>query len=254
MVPLLMETVVALRKLETKEMSVTEVELKSLLLRKKKTGWHLEGTELNWLCALKREKYLTKIKESAEMGKAPNKTQSEHFNWSSIAKQGGDNPIRETTLGRAVEKLENGLCRRNVDFTKETGNCLEEIEKRESLSGSDHSRCFEIIASRMFGKIGEIAVVDVLGYDFPGLAMLYDGNGSGSGGCNVLDQVQANRWAVCDAKSLGLRMSQVTPSTEIRERTNCVCAEDVLQMLDCFCCCKRQSCRESGRKNLWWYN
>ena len=76
-----------------REMSVTELELKSLLLRKKKTGRHLERTELNWLCgaiwrkrrALKREKHLEKIKESAEMGKAPKKTQSKHFNWNSIA-------------------------------------------------------------------------------------------------------------------------------------------------------------------------
>ena len=44
-------------------------------------------------------------------------------------RSGGDNPIPETTLGRAVEELENGLCRRNVDLTKETGKCLEEIEK-----------------------------------------------------------------------------------------------------------------------------
>ena len=98
MVPLLMETAMAHRKLETKEMSVTELELKSLLLRKKKTGRHLERTELNWLSqaiwrkrrALKREKHLTKIKESAEMVKAPKKTQSKHFNWSSIAKH--ENP------------------------------------------------------------------------------------------------------------------------------------------------------------------
>ena len=226
--PLLMETAVAHRKLETKEMSVTELELKSLLLRKKKTGRHRERTELNWLCqaiwrkrtALKQEKHLTKIKESAEIGKAPNKTQSKHFNWSSIAKHEkpricshkllprplidsgrGDNPIRETTLGRAVEKLENRLCRRNVGFTKETGKCLEETEKRERLTGSNHSRCFESIASRIFGKAGEVAVVDVLEHDFPGsLAVLDDGNGSETGGCNVLDQVQANRWAVCDAK------------------------------------------------------
>ena len=40
------------------------------------------------------------------------------------------NPIREATLGRAMEKPESGLCRRNVDLTKETGKCLEEIEKR----------------------------------------------------------------------------------------------------------------------------
>ena len=46
-----------------------------------------------------------------------------------FGRSGGGNPIRETTLGRPVEKLENGLCRRNVDFTKETGKCPEEIEK-----------------------------------------------------------------------------------------------------------------------------
>ena len=121
-------------------MSVTEMELKTLLLRKKKTGRYLERSEMNWLCreiwrkrrALKREKHLDKIKESAEMERAPKKTQSKHFNWKSIAKDeksricshkilprrllnlrrtGGVNPIRETTLGGAVEKHENNrLC------------------------------------------------------------------------------------------------------------------------------------------------
>ena len=43
------------------------------------------------------------------------------------------NPIREATLGRAMEKPESGLCRRNVDLTKETEKCLEEIEKRETV-------------------------------------------------------------------------------------------------------------------------
>ena len=47
---------------------------------------------------------------------------------------------------------------------------------------------------------------------------LYDGNGSESGRCIVLDQVQVDSWTVCDAKSLGLCLAQVTPSTEIRER------------------------------------
>ena len=96
--PLLVETAEAHRKLETKEMSVTELEIKSLLLRKKKTGRHLERSQLNWLCraiwrkrrALKREKHLDKIKESAELGRTPKKTQSKHFNWSSIAKH--ENP------------------------------------------------------------------------------------------------------------------------------------------------------------------
>ena len=58
------------------------------------------------------------------MEKAPEKTQSKHFNWSSIAKHeepesvltiffqlldsrrpGAGNPIRKTSLGRAVENL-----------------------------------------------------------------------------------------------------------------------------------------------------
>ena len=56
--------------------------------------------------------------------------------------------------------------------------------------------------------------------------MLFDGNCSESGGCNVLDQVQANRWAVCYAKSIGLRIAQVAPSTAVRECADGVCAED----------------------------
>ena len=63
--------------------------------------------------------------------------------------------------------------------------------------------------------------------DFPeGLVVFVDSDGSESGGCNVLDQVQAYCWIVCDAKSLGLRLAQVTPSTEIRKCVDCVCAED----------------------------
>ena len=81
-------------------MSVTEIELKSLLLRKK-TRRHLERTELNLLCraiwrkrrALKREKHLTKIKESAELEKDPKKTQSKHFNWSTVAKHGNPESV-----------------------------------------------------------------------------------------------------------------------------------------------------------------
>ena len=79
----------------------------------------------------------------------------------------------------------------------------------------------------MFGKTGEVAVVDVLGHEFPGrLAVFVDGDGSESGGCNVLDQVQAYCWTLCDANSLVLRLAQVAPSTEIRECADCVCAED----------------------------
>ena len=83
--------------------------LKTLLLRKKKTGRYLERSELNWLCreiwrkrrALKREKHLDKIKESAEMVRAPKKTQSKHFNWKSIAKD--ENP--ESVLTKYFQDL-----------------------------------------------------------------------------------------------------------------------------------------------------
>ena len=95
MATLLKETAKAHKRLETKEITITEVELESLLLKKKGEGRHFERAELNWFCraiwrqrrALKREKHLDKIKESAETGRAPKKTQSKHFNWKSIAKQ-----------------------------------------------------------------------------------------------------------------------------------------------------------------------
>ena len=61
----------------------------------------------------------------------------------------------------------------------------------------------------MFGKVGEIAVCDVLGHELPGgIVVLFDSNGAKNGGCNVFVQVQADRWLVCDAKNPGPRMVQ----------------------------------------------
>ena len=79
------------------------------MLKRKREGRHLERSELNWLCrairrkrrALKREKLLTKVRESAETVKAPKKTQSKHFNCSSIAKR--ENP--ETVLTSFFQDL-----------------------------------------------------------------------------------------------------------------------------------------------------
>ena len=183
--------------------------------------------------ALKREMHLGKIKESAGMEKAVKKTQSKHFNWRSLSKQEnpesvltnffhnlcsipGDQEEASRSERRHWVELWKNLrmdCAEGMLISpKKLQKSLEEVAKRERFTGSDHGRCFESIASRTFGEIDEIAVVDVLGYDFPGrLAVLFDGNGSESGGCNVLDQVQANRCAVCDAESLGLHMAQVTP-------------------------------------------
>ena len=46
-----------------------------------------------------------------------------------LRRTGEVDPIRETTLGGAVEKHENRLCWWNVDLAKETGKCPGEIEK-----------------------------------------------------------------------------------------------------------------------------
>ena len=133
MSPLLKETAKAHKRMETKEMTVTELEVKSRLLMKKREGRHLERAELNGLCraiwrkrrALKREKHLIKSKENAETGKASKKTQNKHFNWSSICETrkprnsslkllpkplldscgpGRSHPIRETSLDGALGK------------------------------------------------------------------------------------------------------------------------------------------------------
>ena len=149
------------------------------------------------------ESFETRETSEQDPEKAPKKTQSKHFNWSSTAKQENsgkiltfsprhlfspDGPrrchrIRETQLGRTLEKPENGLRRWIADFTKETGESIKQNEKQERFAGSDPSRCFESIASGMSGKTGEIVVDDVLGYVLPGrLAVFFDGNGSYSGG------------------------------------------------------------------------
>ena len=252
--PLLVETTKAHRKVESKEMSVTEMELKTLLLRKKKNRSIPRTIRIELALPRNLEK-----EKSIEKGEAPGQDQGECRDGKSsqenaeqafqpeinckgrkyricshkilprpllnLRRTGGVNPIRETTLGGAVEKHENRLCWWNVDLAKETGKCLEETEKRERLSGSNHSRCFESFTTRMFGEDGEVVVADVLEHGFPGrLAVFVDGDGSESCGCNVLDQVQTYCWTVCDAKSLGLRLAQVTTSIEIRKCANCVCA------------------------------
>ena len=153
--------------------------------------------------------------------KAPKKTQSKHFNLSSIAKQ--ENP--ETVLTDFFQDLYSipadqediaqsgrshwvGLwknlrkdCEGGVLIpTEETGESTEQTEKR-----SPAQITADVIAPGMSGKAGEIVVVDLLGHEFSGgMAVLFDCYGSESGGCNVFDRVQADRWIVRDAKNPGL--------------------------------------------------
>ena len=120
-------------------------------------------------------------------GKAPEKTQSKHFNWSSIAKQ--EKP--ETVLTNFFQDVysipvdQEGITQSerlhwidlwknlrvdwwDADLNEETGQSTAQTEKRERFTGSDHSGCFESIAPGMSGEAGEIVVDDVLEYVFPG--------------------------------------------------------------------------------------
>ena len=211
--------------METKVLTGTELELKTLLLQKKREGWHLRRAELNRLSraiwreqrALKREKHLTKIQESAEAGERlhTQKTESKHFNWSSVAKQQNPEtvltsffqdlcaipadqldlaPSREDSLDTIVEEVESGLCRWNIDFNEEVEESPEQGEIREKINGPDHSRRLEGIAFGLSGKTGKIAARDVLGHELPGgVDVLFDGNGTKGCVCNEPNQVQGDR-------------------------------------------------------------
>ena len=157
-------------------------------------------------------------------------------------------PIRETSLDRASEKLESGLCGLTADLIEEFG---ESLERTENGKGSpDHSGCFEVMATGMSGKVGEIVVCDVLGHEFPGvMAVLFDCYRSESGGCNVFDQVQADRWLVRDVKSVLLEslppLRYESVQTAFVPKTH---ADAGLFLL------LQQNYRENGREKFWWCN
>ena len=276
MAPLHLETAKAHKRMETKEMTVTELEVKPLLLNEKREGRNLERAELNWLCraiwrkrrALKREKHLIKIGESAETGKvSPENTKqafqlefdcetrksrsiSHSFLPRTLLNSCGPRrhcPIRENSLDRAVEKLANGRCGWNADLNGDTGESLEQ-KNWEVFTGSDHSGCFESKAPGMSGKVDEIVVCDLLRHELlGGMAVLVDSCGTKSGGCNMFVQVRADRWAVCSWATYGLSRSLHCDTRVCRRR---LCRKHT-QMLVCSCCCKRQNYHENGRKKLW---
>ena len=171
--------------------------------------------------ALKREKHLTKIKESAETEKATEEIQSKHFNWSSIAKREnpetvltsplfnscrpiGPHPSREDSGGSLVEAPESGLRWWSSDLNTEIEESTGQAEMRERITGPDPGRHLERTASGLSGKTGKIAVRDVLGHELLGrVDVLFDGDGTKSCGCNEPGQVQADRWIVRYEKVLG---------------------------------------------------
>ena len=175
---------------------MTEMELKTLLLRKKKTGRYLERSELNWLCreiwrkrrALKREKHLDKIKESAEMARAPKKTQSKHFNWKSIAKD--ENPESVLTkyfrdlysLPEDQEELTQSERRHWVELwknmridcaggmlisPKKLENVLKKAEERERLTGSITADVLKALPPECLEQLARSLSLMCWNMDFP---------------------------------------------------------------------------------------
>ena len=202
-------------------------------------------------------------------GKAPKKTQSKHFNWSSIAKH--ENPESVLTnffqepysIPTNQEEATQSDRRHWVELWKNLrvdcgGGMLISPKKLENVlkklkngKGSPDQITADVLKALPPECLEKLARSLSL-MCFPRrLAVLYDGNGSESGGCNVLDEVQAYCWAVCDAKSLGLRMAQLAPSTAVRECADCACAEDT-------CRCWFVFAAESGgtvsrvAERLWW--
>ena len=175
---------------------------------------------------LKREKHLTKIKESAETVKAHQEnTKASMSTWSSIAKE--ENP--ETVLADFFQdpfsipadqgdiaqsgrthwmELWKNL---SMDFAGGTLISTKKLErvlsKRKCGKRSPDQITADVLKAlpvECLEKVGEIVVGDVLRHELLGcMDVLLDGKGTKSGGCNVLDQVQADRWLVCDAKIQG---------------------------------------------------
>ena len=192
MAPLLLETATSHRKLESREMSVTGLELKSLLLRKQRDGRQLGRTELNWLCRAIWRKRRALERETSEQdqgkcrdGERPQENTKQAFQLEfdcetrkprksahrllprPLVSPDGPrrcHPIRETPLGSTWRNL-------RLDCT---GGLLISPKKLE--------RALKALPPEESGRAGEIVVDDVLGCVLPGrLAVFFDGNGPESG-------------------------------------------------------------------------
>ena len=233
---LLLETVKTHRRLETKEMSVTELELKSLLLRKKRDGRQLGRTELNWLCRAIWRVESAETRETSEQGKctdgeSPKKTKCKHFNWSSIAKQ--ENP--QTVLTNFFQDFYSIPLDQEAFTQSERLHWIDcaggmfisskklagVLNKLKNVKGSPDQITADVLKALHPECVEKLRSLPMMCWE-----MTFPEDRLCSLTSNLLDKVQAECWIVCDAKSFGLRMAQVTPSTAVRERANGVCAEN----------------------------
>ena len=234
---------------------MTELELKSMLLRKKRVGRQLERAELSRHCrairkkrsALKRERHLNNIKESAEMEKAPKKAQRKHFNWSLIAKQVKPetvltsffqdvfsipvDPEGATQAERLhwIEFWKNLRMDCACDLLISPKKLERVLNKLNSGKGSPDQITADVLKAfpqECLDKLARSLSMMCWDMTFPedwmcSLTVMAP---------KVVGATYLTKFrliaGLCDAKSTGLRLAHVTPSTAVRERTNCVCAGD----------------------------
>ena len=138
--------------------------------------------------------------------------------------------VRETPMGRTLEKPENVLRGWNMLAPpKKLEKALNKLKNKKGSPDQITTDVLKALLPGLSGKTVKIGVTDVLG----NVNFLEDWLCSLTvmapkvEGATSLAKVQANRWFVCDAKnswpSFG---STVTPSSEIRECADGVCAED----------------------------
>ena len=132
------ETAKAHKRMETKEMSATEHELKSLLLKKKREGRHLEPAELDWLCRAIWRKRSVETRETPDQGvRLRNKKIPNPRPPLNTCGPRRFFPIRETSLDKALEKL-------RVDYARGMGERV--------LSRLQMGKVHQIRLKRMFWK------------------------------------------------------------------------------------------------------
>ena len=200
---------------ETKVLTVTELDLKILLLQKKRDGRDLERAEPNILCcaiwrkrkALKREKLFTKIKESAATTES-SKENKEAFHPELDFDTRGSREGSRTLLARPLLSP----CRPSGPCPIREGRTWKNL--RVCCGSLVSSKKLEKVLSRPTYGEGTRTAGGCAGHELSeGMSVFHCSVGTKSCGCHELCRIQADRSIVCDEQIIGLNcgVSDVTP-------------------------------------------
>ena len=154
-----------------------------------------------------------------------------------LRRTGGVNPIRETTLGGAVEKHENRLCWWNVDLAKETGKCLEETENGKGSPDQITADVLKALPPECLEKLARSLSLMCWNMDFPedwlcSLTVM----APKVVGATCLTKFRPIAGLCAMRKVLGyVWLKSLPPLRYESVQTACLCRRH-MQMLVCFCC------------------